>query len=340
MDWTRESLFAKAKLYAHKAHEEERNSCWFFLALSLSLEFLAKAALAHVSSVLLLADTKRIENVCYALGKGKSPQGPPQMVGSRLALQRCAHAIEGFSEEENRLGEGILDQRNLELHTAISAFESIKSNEWLTNFYRVARPLLHSQGLEFKDLVGPDEALIATHLVDAAEEQLKQRVTGLIEKARRTLDALSEREKQEALNAEPTLRSILPTTRASNIGFKLVTCPVCSASGVLMGKKLSRSVTKIERDYVSVTYHLSPNEFVCKVCGLKLSTHAEVIAAGFDAYFTIPTRAKPVDFFDHEELEDTILGSLSDEELLELRPDLIETVLNMLSRERDHWGGL
>lgn len=67
MDWSSESLYNKARLYAQRAHDEPVESALFGFWMSLSLELLARASLAQIHPV-LLADPKEQDNIHYAFG--------------------------------------------------------------------------------------------------------------------------------------------------------------------------------------------------------------------------------------------------------------------------------
>ena len=71
--WSEDSLFNKAKLYVEEM--ESKPSGWqsgFWSALS--LEILARAALSHISPVLLASD-RNWRNLMHALGRSSTKKG-------------------------------------------------------------------------------------------------------------------------------------------------------------------------------------------------------------------------------------------------------------------------
>lgn len=53
MNWTKDALFTKAKLYAEKAFQEEKDSPFYGVFMTFSLELLSRAAIANIHPVLL-----------------------------------------------------------------------------------------------------------------------------------------------------------------------------------------------------------------------------------------------------------------------------------------------
>jgi hypothetical protein len=80
MEWESESLYAKAKLYARRAHNESVDSSLFAFWMSLALELLARSALAQIHPV-LLADPREQDNIHYAFGI--NPKNPPKSIPLR-----------------------------------------------------------------------------------------------------------------------------------------------------------------------------------------------------------------------------------------------------------------
>jgi hypothetical protein len=67
MDWSTESLYNKAKVFAARAHDESIESALFGFWMSLTIEVLGRAALAQIDPA-LLADPKEPDNIQYAFG--------------------------------------------------------------------------------------------------------------------------------------------------------------------------------------------------------------------------------------------------------------------------------
>ena len=71
--WSEETLFCKARLYAEQMEKFSKNDWQFGLWSALGLELLARAALAHISPV-LLADPQNWRNLTHVLGKSPTSQ--------------------------------------------------------------------------------------------------------------------------------------------------------------------------------------------------------------------------------------------------------------------------
>ncbi len=66
MNWSKDALLAKAKVFFGKACGEDMDSTYFGMYNALGLELLSRAALAKFSPA-LLADPSSTENLLYAL---------------------------------------------------------------------------------------------------------------------------------------------------------------------------------------------------------------------------------------------------------------------------------
>ena len=66
MNWSKDALLSKAKLYFTKAFEEEKDSPFFGIFCALGLELLARAALANISPTLLADNANAQGNILYA----------------------------------------------------------------------------------------------------------------------------------------------------------------------------------------------------------------------------------------------------------------------------------
>jgi hypothetical protein len=52
MNWSKDALLSKAKIYFEKANKEDRDSVFFGMYSALGMELLARAALAQISWLL------------------------------------------------------------------------------------------------------------------------------------------------------------------------------------------------------------------------------------------------------------------------------------------------
>lgn len=111
MDWTSDALYNEAKLYAERAHNEDPDSALFGFWMSLSLELLARAAIAQIHPV-LLADPQQQDNIQYAFGI--NPKSAPKSIQAKTLFARCSVFIEGFTDKMSGHCLIMADRRNTE----------------------------------------------------------------------------------------------------------------------------------------------------------------------------------------------------------------------------------
>lgn len=91
--WTAESLFAKAHLYVEQMEEATADDWQHGLWSALSLELLARAALAHISPT-LLADASDWRNLMYALGNPPTAKKfSPASISTNEVLRRLSDRL-------------------------------------------------------------------------------------------------------------------------------------------------------------------------------------------------------------------------------------------------------
>lgn len=155
--WSKESLFAKAILYAQQMEsrplDDWQSGLWSFL----TLEALARAALAHISPV-LLADPKDWRNLMHALGSPPAAKRyKPSSISMNEVLLRLTELVEQFSPELVGFCTQHAGRRNSELHSGELSFAAIGTSHWLSKFYKACDVLLIRMGQDLSDLFsGPD----------------------------------------------------------------------------------------------------------------------------------------------------------------------------------------
>ena len=140
MDWASDTLYSKAKLYARRAHDERIDSALFGFWMSLSMELLARAALASIHPA-LLADPREPDNIQYAFGI--VPKGVPKSIQAKALFARCSVFITDFTDKMSGHCLIMADRRNAELHSGVAAFEGIDNSGWLPSTYEVIEILLN-----------------------------------------------------------------------------------------------------------------------------------------------------------------------------------------------------
>lgn len=133
-EWSKESLFAKAQLYA-EAMSDHRDSDWQFgLWSAFVLEMLIRAAVSNVSPV-LLADSRDWNNLLFALEKpSKKVKFVAKSASISDLIQRIEDLSDGFAREHSNFCASHVTRRNSEVHSGSMPFENLGSSSWLPMF--------------------------------------------------------------------------------------------------------------------------------------------------------------------------------------------------------------
>lgn len=291
MDWTDDALWSKAKLYMGRAIVEQRDGPLFPFWCSLALEFLARSALAIISPTLLAEPDRDMKNLLYALGKGPPSKGA-KSINAVLVFELCKQLVPGFGPEEKELCEALSNRRNEELHSGGMPFEIFKTSDWLSKFYATAAVLLKFQKRELKDLLGKKEAAAAMTMIEA----FKQEVSGKVKKSVHAHKTIFD-EKPEKRQAELLAKSAAAAKEKTAHGGHGVICPACGAKSWVIGDSISHQETRFEGDRIVERISVLPTSFTCISCGLSLSGHSELQAAGLGGQFTRSRYFDPVSYY-------------------------------------------
>jgi hypothetical protein len=139
MNWESEALWLKARKYADRAHEAPTGDADFPFFSSLSLEFLAKAALARVHPALLAKPDDDGVSLLHALGFATKTQ--PQTLEMNKVYVRLMTAVPAFTETHMRACSQLTFHRNEEMHTGALPFDSLKESAWLPGYYAASKVL-------------------------------------------------------------------------------------------------------------------------------------------------------------------------------------------------------
>ena len=292
MDWSPESLYSKAKVFAQRAHNDSGQAALFGFWMSLSLELLARAALAHIHPV-LLADPKEQDNIYYAFGI--VPKGVAKSISAKALFARCSVFVDNFTDKMSGHCLIMADRRNAELHSGAAAFEDIDSSKWLPATYEVIEILLNHMKRNFADLLGADADVAVTVLKDR-RDSIKREVQEKLSEARKYFDSLqSEIQSGRSDRAKVTLA---PWVKANGLR-KMCQCPACTRLAGMSGETVGRSPVRIDENSGRITREVRvlPNVLVCPSCRLELNGYQEINEAGLGAIYTIEQQEDPIEFF-------------------------------------------
>jgi hypothetical protein len=118
------------------------------LMASLSLEFLARAALANVSPVLLADPSQSWLQTYYALGYPALEARAPSSIATADIVKRLAAIFPTFTKEVSSACTRMAGNRNAELHSGETPFDEATSAAWQPQFYEACEILLATLGCE------------------------------------------------------------------------------------------------------------------------------------------------------------------------------------------------
>jgi len=285
MIWNEQALWQKAKLFASRAFELDREESVFPLWAILAMELLARATLAHVHPA-LLADQRNGDNLLYAFGYGT--ESAPKSVPAKTVLSRCSKIVPRFTEREERQCKALIERRNAELHSGELAFESFSTASWLAEYFMACRVLVEFQGKTLEELFGPDEAAAANEMIDNVAGTVRDAVKQKIADAETAYSSLAEDEQTVRKKREEPPRHL--TSRAQE-------CPACRNSAMLSGKIVRADEPRTADEILYRDLHVLPTTLVCSACGLMLRDHGELHAAGLGGQYTVSEELDPVDHF-------------------------------------------
>lgn len=288
--WDPEALLAKAQRYAEEMLAAEDGTVQHALMASLSLELLARAALANVSPVLLVEGKQAWTSVYQALGFPALENKAAQSIGTSEVLQRLL-AIHGETFNSEVVGDcnKIAGYRNAELHSGETPFDGKQSADWQPQFYRACKILLATLGMELSEFVGPEEAEVAERQIAAKADAGAQAVRGDIAAHKRVWDGKDDSERsRERLAAALWARK--------QVGHR-VSCPACGCRALVMGDPVTGPKIEVKDDFVVETrYHL-PAQFECVACDLKINGLSKLTAANLGGRYKRTTTYDPAEYW-------------------------------------------
>jgi len=176
------ALYLKALRYVQNMSELDSDSWEYAFWSSLSLELLARAALANVSPALLADTTNSWSSLYHALGFTPTEEKfVPKSIAIVEVFRRLTAILPLFTKEHENFGIQHTGRRNAELHSGELAFDGIKGSIWQPKFYQTCKVILDSMGMKLDDFVGNDEAKVAEKLIAAAADESAKAVKGEVE---------------------------------------------------------------------------------------------------------------------------------------------------------------
>ncbi len=292
--WDPEALYNKAQRYIQRMGECDSEEWEYALWSGLSLEFLARAALANVSPA-LLADTDNGWSSLYAsLGfQPTEEKYSPKSIAISEVFKRLVLILPDFKKENASFGTFHTGRRNAELHTGEAAFDGVKSSVWQPRFYDTCSALLSTMGMSLEDFIGEEEAKAAKEQIAAAADESAKAVKGDVEAHKKVWNAKT-KEERAVLSAKA---SIWATKQDGH----RVDCPACESFAMVVGEPVSPPVQKLVDGNIIEQQEFLPNQFECIACGLKISGLSRLAAVDVGDRYKKTQIYDPAEFYAPED---------------------------------------
>ncbi len=294
--WSADALLAKAQRYAEEMLAYPHDDWRFGLASTFVLEFVARAALAKVSPVLLAEskDPQGWDNIYFALGNTpKRTKFIPKSVAVAAVIARIGEILPTFTEELRGFAIQHVNRRNEELHAGSTPFDGLRTS-WLAAFYETCRVLLASIGEPLSALVGAEESAVADALIEASHDSSAKAVLKSIEEHRRAWEARSTQERDKAAQ-----QSSVWATRQS--GHRAA-CPACENDALLMGTPFSEPSRRLDGNLIVETQEYLPAKFECIACRLKIAGLSQLTACGLGNTFKLTSTYDAAEYYAPDDL--------------------------------------
>lgn len=294
MNWSKDALLSKAKVFMEKAFGEDKDSPYYGIFSALGLELLARAAVASIHPALLAEPDASQKNIVYALGLNDAASSPKSIATNRV-LALCSDLFPNFNSDLEKMAKSMMERRNEELHSGGAAFQDYNQDRWIGGFYKVCKVLAEEMGESLESLFGRERAEEAEVLIREGDATVKKNVMDLISARKKTYedDRVNDKEAVEKRISD----SNHSVNSLSHQGYHVVDCPCCGNKACIHGRESSNSREQIQEDEVIVKKNVIPDSFYCHVCGLRLSSYAELQAANLPLHYTNTYSYDPVDYF-------------------------------------------
>lgn len=291
-EWSKDSLYAKALLFAQRADKEEADSELFPFWSSLALELVCRAALSQIHPT-LLADPRDDggQNLLYACGV--NIKGKPRSIPAKTVFLRCKEVIPEFDNKNFDFCILISERRNGELHTGEAAFDGLHTGEWLPEYYATLTKILNFLEKSLEEFLGKSAAKNAQSMLDEEFEKKKGEAIKALKTHQQSYKSLSGDEIKRKIEAA---KNLLKEARTPYVCWQK--CPACENKGVIIGEIAGYGAPKLGDDGIETETRLRPAKFLCAVCDLKLSGYTSLRAVNLGNIFTITQYEEPHEYFD------------------------------------------
>lgn len=282
--WSYDEFIAKAKLYFSRAKDLDHDDDAFGIWLMLGLEFLLRAPLAKVHPALLAVPEG--DSVLHAVGIVKKDSRPRSVV-TKTVVDRLSHVHPDFGQDRAKDALFLADLRNAELHTSEASVRNASIEVWLPKLLAVVEAVCSSLQTPVTDFLSSEIVDQATAYREEADASVRKTVREALKNAqyfysKLTADEISQR------RAGAVLRVPLMGRR-----HQAHECPGClshSADLVLASPRTVSTAYDEDTEEIESKLVFLAESLSCPLCGLNLTTTAEVMAAGVPRLHTVVVR--------------------------------------------------
>lgn len=271
--WASEALYNKADRYIQQRSQLNSDDWEYALWSSLSLEFLARAALSNVSPALLAETGKSWASLYNALGFAPIEERfTPKSIAMSEVFKRLRSILPDFTSEHENFCIRYTGMRNTELHSGALAFDGINGSTWQPDFYQSCSVLLASMGKTLEDFLGADEAELAEKLVAASADKSAKAVEGDVAAHKKVWLAKNEEERN-------TLQDQAAVWATRFAGHRVI-CPACGSQALVVGDPVSAPTQELKDHEIIEKQEYLPGQFECIACALKISGLSRLTVVG------------------------------------------------------------
>lgn len=290
-------LWGKARLFAKRSldPETERDFGERVFWATTALEFLAKAALARVSPLLIVPPDAEGKHVLATLGVIAHDGASIQTIQAKALWARAERVFRPFSGKEATQFSAI---RNDYMHGGGAGVPLHPEDVWWGKYWHQAAILTVAADQDLDALVGWAHAIRVEQYLTQHKSHVEEHVQALMERARQRLEQRGNPSTPASLRDELSQ----PFEASGMLSHsKPATCPVCGEDGVLEGEDTGDTEI-IWPDFEEVW--ASPTEVVtvhadyfgCGNCRLVFDRLEFLEKAGLESTFTKEREYEPGDY--------------------------------------------
>ena len=290
--WGYNELFNKSKLFIRKALEHEDPTSFEVPFWSIiSLELLARSTLSKINPA-LLADPREGANILFACGfpSDKSPVSIP----AKALFLRCKDVCPEFTSKEYEQCMIWINYRNEELHTGALRLQTLKTSEWMPEFFRIVKILLDFNVEALDNYVGAKNIEYIKTMIKAVIDNKKSEVYSLIKKAKEEFDRLDVEIRLEKIKSSKEKRTHEWLSRYRG---QEIDCPACGGAALVTGELIRSTTPKDDGEGLAQEDVILPNKLKCYSCSLELNSHEQLHAIGMGSQYIVKDYLDPRDYY-------------------------------------------